>query len=84
VALGQVFSENFGFPCQSTFHLLLHNHGRSANRKKKTNKQTSTAYIPVSTQQITKEILNLRTTFKFTLVRFAAVPSELYNVLHKR
>jgi hypothetical protein len=22
VALGQVFSENFGFPCQSTFHLL--------------------------------------------------------------
>jgi hypothetical protein len=26
VALGEVFSENFGFPCQSTFHLLLHNH----------------------------------------------------------
>jgi hypothetical protein len=26
VALGQVFSENFGFPCQSSFHLLLHNH----------------------------------------------------------
>jgi hypothetical protein len=26
VVLGQVFSENFGFPCQSTFHLLLHNH----------------------------------------------------------
>jgi hypothetical protein len=27
VALGQVFSEeNFGFPRQSTFHLLLHNH----------------------------------------------------------
>jgi hypothetical protein len=26
VALGQVSSENFGFPCQSTFHLLLHNH----------------------------------------------------------
>jgi GR25 family glycosyltransferase involved in LPS biosynthesis len=26
VALGQVFSENFGFPCQSTFHLLLYNH----------------------------------------------------------
>jgi hypothetical protein len=26
VALGQVFSVNFGFPCQSTFHLLLHNH----------------------------------------------------------
>jgi hypothetical protein len=25
-ALGQVFSENFGFSCQSTFHLLLHNH----------------------------------------------------------
>jgi hypothetical protein len=26
VALRQVFSENFGFPCQSTFHMLLHNH----------------------------------------------------------
>jgi hypothetical protein len=26
VALGQVFTENFGFPCQYTFHLLLHNH----------------------------------------------------------
>jgi hypothetical protein len=26
VALGQVFLENFGFPCQSTSHLLLHNH----------------------------------------------------------
>jgi hypothetical protein len=25
VALGQVFSEYFGFPCQSPFHLLLHN-----------------------------------------------------------
>jgi hypothetical protein len=26
VTQGQDFSENFGFPCQSTFHLLLHNH----------------------------------------------------------
>jgi hypothetical protein len=26
VALGQVFSENLGFPCQYTFHLLLRNH----------------------------------------------------------
>jgi hypothetical protein len=25
VALVQVFSENFGFPSQFTFHLLLHN-----------------------------------------------------------
>jgi hypothetical protein len=38
VALGQVFSENFSFPCHSTFHLLLRNHlhyhprsGRCAN-----------------------------------------------------
>jgi hypothetical protein len=42
---GQVFSENFGFPCQFSFHQFLHNHlhyhprlaqsarsGRSANR----------------------------------------------------
>jgi hypothetical protein len=26
VALWQVFSEYFGFLCQSSFHLLLHNH----------------------------------------------------------
>jgi hypothetical protein len=26
VALGQVFSEYFGFPSQSSFHQLLHNH----------------------------------------------------------
>jgi hypothetical protein len=26
VALGQVFSEYFGFPCQFSFHRLLHNH----------------------------------------------------------
>jgi uncharacterized protein YihD (DUF1040 family) len=25
MALGQVFSEYFGFPCQSSFHQLLHN-----------------------------------------------------------
>jgi hypothetical protein len=24
VALGQVFSEYFGFPCQSLFHQILH------------------------------------------------------------
>jgi hypothetical protein len=26
VALGQVFSEYFGFPCQFSFHRLLHIH----------------------------------------------------------
>jgi hypothetical protein len=26
VALGQVFSEYFGFPCQSSFHQFLHHH----------------------------------------------------------
>jgi hypothetical protein len=26
VALGPLFSEYFGFPCQSSFHQLLHNH----------------------------------------------------------
>jgi hypothetical protein len=26
VALGQVFSEYFGFPSQSSFHQFLHNH----------------------------------------------------------
>jgi hypothetical protein len=25
-ALGQVFSEHFGFPCQSSFHQFLHHH----------------------------------------------------------
>jgi hypothetical protein len=26
VALGQVFSEYLGFPCQSSFHQILHPH----------------------------------------------------------
>jgi hypothetical protein len=26
VAMGQVFSEYFGFPCEFLFHLLLHTH----------------------------------------------------------
>jgi hypothetical protein len=26
VALGQIFSDYFGFPCQFTFHRLLHTH----------------------------------------------------------
>jgi hypothetical protein len=26
VALGQIFSEYFGFPCQSLFYQFLHNH----------------------------------------------------------
>jgi hypothetical protein len=26
VALGQVFSEDFGFPCQSSFHQIIHHH----------------------------------------------------------
>jgi hypothetical protein len=26
VALGQVFSEYFGFPCQSLFHQIFHHH----------------------------------------------------------
>jgi hypothetical protein len=26
VELGQVFSEYFGFPCQSSFHKILHPH----------------------------------------------------------
>jgi hypothetical protein len=29
VALGQVFSEYFGFLCQSSFHLILHHHNHS-------------------------------------------------------
>jgi hypothetical protein len=29
-ALGQVFSEYFGFLCQSSFHQLLHNHHLSS------------------------------------------------------
>jgi hypothetical protein len=32
VVLGQVFSEYFGFPCQSSFHQLLHNHPHLSSR----------------------------------------------------
>jgi hypothetical protein len=30
VALGQVFSQYFGFPCQFSFHRLLHTHHLSS------------------------------------------------------
>jgi hypothetical protein len=29
VVLGQVFSEYFGFPCQSSFHQILHHHNHT-------------------------------------------------------
>jgi hypothetical protein len=29
VTLGQVFSEYFGFPCQSSFHQILHPHNHT-------------------------------------------------------
>jgi hypothetical protein len=32
VALGQVFSEYFGFPCQSSFHQFLHKHPYLSSR----------------------------------------------------
>jgi hypothetical protein len=32
VALGQVFSAYFGFPCQSSFHQILHHHNHRYNR----------------------------------------------------
>jgi hypothetical protein len=31
VVLGQVFSEYFGFPCQSSFHQLLRNHPHASS-----------------------------------------------------
>jgi hypothetical protein len=30
VAMGQVFSEYFGFPCQPLFHQILHHHNHLA------------------------------------------------------
>jgi hypothetical protein len=34
VALGQVFPEYFGFPCQLSFHKLLHTHHLSSGADK--------------------------------------------------
>jgi hypothetical protein len=33
VALGQVFSEYFGFPCQSSFHQIHHHHNHPGQVK---------------------------------------------------
>jgi hypothetical protein len=33
VALGRVFSEYFGFPCQSSFHQILHHHNHLGQAK---------------------------------------------------
>jgi hypothetical protein len=61
VALGQVFSEYFGFPCQSSFHQFLDNHhhltsgaGTKASSGRST--QSPTAQIKTKKTTVTMKI----------------------------
>jgi hypothetical protein len=55
VALGQVFSDYFGFPCQSSFHQFLHNHHHLSSGRGWYNRPVSGRRTQSPTPQIKKK-----------------------------
>jgi hypothetical protein len=56
VALGQVFSEYFGFPCQSSFHQILHHHpGQATIGQSVAAVPSGPSWTPPPTKRIKKE-----------------------------
>jgi hypothetical protein len=58
VALGQVFSEYFGFPCQFSFHQILHHHnhpGQATIGQSVTAVPSGPSWNPPPTKRITKK-----------------------------
>jgi hypothetical protein len=71
VALGQVFSEYFGFPCQSLFHQFLHNQHHILSGAGKIASSGRSTHSP--TAQIKKKkvlVLLLQKLFKFFFITF--------------
>jgi hypothetical protein len=55
VALGHVFSEYFGFPCQSSFHQILHHHnhpGQTTIGQSVATVLSGPSWTPTATKQI--------------------------------
>jgi hypothetical protein len=58
VALGRVFSEYFGFPCQSSFHQILHHHdhlGQATMGQSVATVLSGPSLTPSTTKQIKKK-----------------------------
>jgi hypothetical protein len=63
VALGRVFSEYFGFPCQSSFHQILqhHNHpGTATIGQSVTAVPSGPSWTPPPTKRIKKKTLKVK------------------------
>jgi hypothetical protein len=75
VALGQVFSENFGFPCQSTFNLLLHNHLHSHPRLAQKARSGRSANS-LTNQTKKKKIYNMKRIFSIFCLQIFLVCSH--------
>jgi hypothetical protein len=59
VALGRVFSEYFGFPCQSSFNQILHHHnhpGQATIGQSVAAVPSGPSWTPLITKRIKKEI----------------------------
>jgi hypothetical protein len=59
VALGRVFSEYFGFPCQSSFHQILHHHnhrGQATIGQSMAAVPSGTSWTPPPTKRIRKKV----------------------------
>jgi hypothetical protein len=76
VALGQVFSENFGlFPLPITFHLLLHNH---LHYHPRWHNRPGVAAVPIASQTRIKENTTLR---RGRLRGRGSSPGKVKNIL---
>jgi hypothetical protein len=68
VAPGQVFSEYFGFPCQSSFHRLLHNHHHLSSGASSGRSTKWTQSHPTKNNKKTKERLRYEPDDRGTVV----------------
>jgi hypothetical protein len=63
VALGQVFSEYFNFPCQLAFHRLLHNHHHHHLTSRAATIGQTAAPLPSGLSHPTRKKNNAKTRF---------------------
>jgi hypothetical protein len=73
---GEVFSKCFGFPCQSSFHQLLHNHHRSSGTD-----TIGQQWPTYQVDSVSPHSEKLKKKLKSTSHRFTFSPTHLY---HKR
>jgi hypothetical protein len=70
VALEQVFFEYFGFPCQSSFHQLLHNHHHLSSGDGKIGHRPAEAAVPSELSLTPLRIIKKNTSITAVLLPF--------------